>query len=783
VIALFQWRVRRFIVLRFISKNKKGGEIMKTNRSLVGLITILISYALILTSMPPMCAEETTAAPKSNLKMLPSDTVGIVHISNMPKSIAGIKQSLIFKSAEKFFTTEAFKNFVAKHPEAGTTKDLVLSIIDALPKTFPGELTGALLTIDKEKKRPDIIVLGDANEKELNGMINTLVIPAIKNLHGPALTTEKLETHFRFGIKDKAEDNVYYAVDAGKMLLMPCEWTPEKLKSAKPLSEDSVFKATMEKLGSAPEGLIYINLKNALKLGEVREGNKFLSISGFGNVAGIAVSTRAVKNGAVGELTLYAPEGITGVLSLLTRQTSMPSIEKYVPQNYSFFIRLSVGDFGDFYKETLALLKKNLGEDSRFIAGLNDGIKEIEKTLEMSFEKDVLGSFGGQIGFALKVPKVLGVPEIAAFAEIKDKAKIEKIAKKILPEEIKFSTTEYKGITINTTAVEMFQPSYAFVDNLLVVGIGPAIIKDIIDTKESGKSLLTKEDYKTVFANLPQKSSLVAYHDTKETLELILPFLQERLQQDFERSQRIREMSNEREKEFVKDKEAKENEKDVEEKANEPDIAYDQGRELGFACALEIINILQVTTQNVSGAGFVLTGDEKSINIKQYSGLGGVGVFGVAIGAGLLLPALQRAREQARRAKSLSNLKQIGLGMKQYALDNNEVFPEKLSVLYPDYMSALSVFKHPSSRNPQISKAEDIDKFADYEIFPGLTEADPSDFIIAYEKEGLSHGEGRHVVYLDGSARWMNEESFEKAIKEQKEKMKNPRDEKEEEKE
>jgi len=48
----------------------------------------------------------------------------------------------------------------------------------------------------------------------------------------------------------------------------------------------------------------------------------------------------------------------------------------------------------------------------------------------------------------------------------------------------------------------------------------------------------------------------------------------------------------------------------------------------------------------------------------------------IAILAAMLLPALARAREQARRGVCMSNLKQIGLALKMYAQDYDENFPD-----------------------------------------------------------------------------------------------------------
>jgi prepilin-type N-terminal cleavage/methylation domain-containing protein/prepilin-type processing-associated H-X9-DG protein len=54
----------------------------------------------------------------------------------------------------------------------------------------------------------------------------------------------------------------------------------------------------------------------------------------------------------------------------------------------------------------------------------------------------------------------------------------------------------------------------------------------------------------------------------------------------------------------------------------------------------------------------------------------------IAILAALLLPALSAAKQRARTTQCISNLHQIGLGMKMFADDNNGLYPESGGTIY-----------------------------------------------------------------------------------------------------
>ena len=139
----------------------------------------------------------------------------------------------------------------------------------------------------------------------------------------------------------------------------------------------------------------------------------------------------------------------------------------------------------------------------------------------------------------------------------------------------------------------------------------------------------------------------------------------------------------------------------------------------------------------------------------------------IGILAAFLTPAVQRAREKARRTSCASNLRQIGLGVHLYAMDWDEKFPDDtgaagLGDLYSGYIDSREIFACPSTDD---SASDFTDANVSYAYNDDEDEGAISSLELASD-DGVSdksigdadnHGDnGVNVLYVGGHVKWIN---------------------------
>ncbi len=151
----------------------------------------------------------------------------------------------------------------------------------------------------------------------------------------------------------------------------------------------------------------------------------------------------------------------------------------------------------------------------------------------------------------------------------------------------------------------------------------------------------------------------------------------------------------------------------------------------------------------------------------------------IGILAGIILPVLGKARENAYKVACVSNLKQIGTALRIYANEHGESFPtdndgnamESLSLLYSSYLSNREIFSCSSNSTDTsgLTSQTDIadgtaqgisfncsygyDPTKDTTINPGVALA--SDIPTSNGGLGSNHkNRGTNILYIDGHVEW-----------------------------
>jgi prepilin-type processing-associated H-X9-DG protein len=264
-------------------------------------------------------------------------------------------------------------------------------------------------------------------------------------------------------------------------------------------------------------------------------------------------------------------------------------------------------------------------------------------------------------------------------------------------------------------------PTWAIVDDQVVIGSNTALckmgLKQTAAQGQGGKSLRDTDGFKQVSASLPENVLSLTYADSEVMFNQMLMQVQQfwpmatmgAMQAGIRLPVMLPQLGH-----IAKDM--------------QPSIEYNYADAAGFH-------------SHYQGSGL-----EMSLR----------GVAGAALGAGVAMPALARARQQAFRVTSGANLSVIGTACRIYADDHDDKYPPSLEVLVEQGDLASKHLE--SKRRPAGFEGPS------FIYIPGQTLAmNPGNFV-AYENPAYC-AEGINVLHLDGHVEFMKPERFLEELK------------------
>jgi prepilin-type processing-associated H-X9-DG protein len=146
--------------------------------------------------------------------------------------------------------------------------------------------------------------------------------------------------------------------------------------------------------------------------------------------------------------------------------------------------------------------------------------------------------------------------------------------------------------------------------------------------------------------------------------------------------------------------------------------------------------------------------------LGAQAGIGPAALAAPAMATGVLLPALGKSREQAKRVASASNLRQVGMGIVMYASDHQGTLPANLDAIQKDYIHNPSILHSPMSNAPT---GEDLVYMGNDQLQLNRLQ-NPSALAVAYDSAALMQGKGTNVLFLDGHVEWVEPDRFEQVM-------------------
>ena len=441
-----------------------------------------------------------------------------------------------------------------------------------------------------------------------------------------------------------------------------------------------------------------------------------------------------------------APGPRTGLVSLIDSKPISDDLLKLVP---STAVMCMAGHFD----------AAKLMTESRAVAGRIDpnGPKQFDQKLEqfhsmtgVDLEKDVIAPLGDEWAMYTD-PNVAGTFSFAAtlISRPKDPAKLDQSFVQLgravtnlsgivmAPKGMSIPVREMKDgeLTIHYFATPVLRPSWTIDNGVLYVGLFPQVVSAAVaNAKAPGrKSILENDSFIAVRKRLGNdiKPTCISYVDLPKTAPGIYPAWL-----------------------FIS--------------------GYAGFADLfGAPGPAMLIPPLNDLLAQLAPAGSISWVDDKGWHASGISPFPGAQLLAsdpsmnlgsTALVTSIMLPALNKSRETAKRVQCASNMRQIGMACLLYANENKGKYPPDLGTLLKTQDITVDAFVCPSSGNtvPGDLKGANVDVQAAWVnasssytyLGAGLINSLPAQTVVLYEKKTDHDEAGMNLLYGDGHVEW-----------------------------